>query len=116
MLGLLLPRSGKPVRSYLRPGVRFPVHHAQQFGGVYIGNRPPADPRENVPFQSPDDAVAVMFGRVGGLLGVPLSRHHFKTVRRPQYLCGHLCLAVLAGVDAIGQQFARLVAAFSRVL
>jgi hypothetical protein len=105
----------RPVRGFQCAPIFNPPHHSQQFGGGHFGNRSPANPREDITFETPDDAVAVIRGPSSGILGEPLPSYQLEAV------CRHIGsrrlhrLTVFAGVDSIGQQLAQCVPAVAGV-
>lgn len=93
-----------------RTTVHDPVHRRQKLLCRYFGNRPAAQPRENVVFHPQHDPAGVQLHPCCRLFGVPLARDDFKAVRGT-FLARCLCrLALFARVDAGRQQLAGSVA------
>lgn len=71
--------------------------HREQLRRGHIGDRPAADPRENVALEPADDLVAVRVGSVRRHLRVPLTRDRLEAVRRALGLHGLVALRCTPG-------------------
>lgn len=113
-------RSGRPVHSsaaldglYLahpdfRSAELLPAVRARRFQ-QWVG----FEPREDVFFETLDDLVGMTLSPSGRLMSKPLTRDHFKRVGAPLKRRGFPSLLVLARVDTLREQFARLFSALA---
>ena len=71
----------RPVRRFQRAPALDPAQHGQQLGRFDLGDRPLAEPGEDVPFEPPQDAVAVARHPSRRELRVPLARDGLEALR-----------------------------------